>query len=302
MTLIVAEGVDGSGKSTLIAELSHLAGNETRVKHRGPLKTHPLLEYVYDLIAYQPDRDTILCDRWHVGELVYGPLYRSKSELTPAMTRYVEMFLASRGALRLMMSTPYEVVQHRITERGEDFLQPEHLHLVHDFYSEYARKEGWGEVKASYDTGDLRRVLKDAKVMARVAARIARFPGYVGPVAPRTLLLTSGNVLNSAERGFIASNPPYNPSFGHILLTALEQAEVRPTYGMASVTEPGLAELHAALGKPPIVALGPAAANLARTSHGVTVNSTQRSPIDYRDFPHSELVRYGLELKGVIRA
>lgn len=300
MTLIVVEGEDGSGKSTLVNELAHLSlDNGARVKHRGPLKQHPLIEYVHDLLTYSPDRDTIICDRWHVGELIYGPLYRGKTELTIAMRRYVEMFLISRGAWRIVMDTPYDTVVDRLVTRGEDFLRPEHLHLVQDFYAEYAEQEGWERLTCDYELEDLRRVLRDAKSQARRASRLAQFPSYVGPLRPVSLLVAVTTPVSGLETGFSTAVPPVAGSQGHFLLTALEQAEVPRTYGIATATNTNLLSLWMELGRPRTIALGTGSQQVARSSN-LPINTVVASPLAWRGQPATDLVTYGNQLKDAI--
>src|SRR4051812_12260533 len=133
MSLILLEGVDGSGKSTLVDDFLLQLPHTGIHFSRGPLKLHPLIDYLLPLVDYRPGID-IVCDRWHLGELVYGPLYRARSRLTPAMELYIDLFLESRGALKLWVDTPFEQVQTRLKIRGEDFLQEQHVRLVWDFY------------------------------------------------------------------------------------------------------------------------------------------------------------------------
>ena len=166
MPLVIVEGVDGSGKSTFIQQLSQLFPDGTQNKHCGPLRQHPLNEYVMSLAGYRPHSDWILCDRWQVGEMVYGPLYRGTSKVTPAMDTYIEMFLRSRGAYRLMMNTPFSIVQRRLEERGEDFLQPQHIRLVLDYYTDYAEQHGWDSVPFGYSNRFPLAVKQSAETLA----------------------------------------------------------------------------------------------------------------------------------------
>ena len=136
MSIIIIEGCDGSGKTSFISELSHHAPPHTQMLKCGPLRQHPIFEYVLPFMTYSPVTDFFICDRWHLGELVYGPLYRGKSRITPAMFLYIEAFLTSTAAIRVIMDTRYETIIHRLDQRGEDFLLPQHRRLVVDWYDE----------------------------------------------------------------------------------------------------------------------------------------------------------------------
>lgn len=303
MPLIIIEGVDGSGKTTLIDELAHVAPDDTRVKHCGPLQTHPLVEYEWGLHDYVPGSgQTILCDRWHVGELIYGPLYRGQSQLTPAMRRHVELFLASRGALRLYMDTPYDVVAARIARRGEDFLQPHHLHLVMDFYAEYAATENWLRVLHDYD----RKAVPGA-LLAEAANRelevlhLGRFRTYVGPPKPHALLLGDRGQPRPDRPPYPSAFPPYVDSSGHHLLSALEQAKVLNTYGLANAREERVKELWVALGRPKLITLGAAAEDVvAAAGINDAVAGRFNHPQYVRRFAYKDLATYGREIREAI--
>lgn len=136
--LIIVEGCDGSGKTTYVNNLVEQLPDETIVKHCGPLRRPALQEYLYPLTRRDPDAPFV-ADRWHLGEMIYGPLYRGSSQLTMAQNAYIEMYLEAQGALRVIMDTPYDTVKRRLAIRGEDFLQEEHTRLVLDFYEEHLR-------------------------------------------------------------------------------------------------------------------------------------------------------------------
>jgi thymidylate kinase len=116
--LVICEGTDGSGKTTLANTLAIM----TRGKylHAGPPKRHPLVEYTEPLSSYAPGTgQDLICDRWHVGELVYGPLYRGRSGLTHNQFRAVEDLLREKGALLVLCDEPIGVLVERLTARGE---------------------------------------------------------------------------------------------------------------------------------------------------------------------------------------
>lgn len=239
--LIVIEGVDGAGKTTLVDDLSQLMPDNTRVIHRGPLERNALDEYARDLVKYKPVRDNIICDRWHVGEMVYGPLYRGRSSLTGPQAMFVEMFLQSRGAVRLHVDTPLDVVEQRLKSRGEDFLRPHHVRLVHDFYLTYTTQNGWRH----YHEGDsLPFIINEATRSEREVRGLN--PLYVGSLNPNAFLVIPG--------GTNAVYPDETHST-HTLYAALSLNGRHRRWGIVPYG-PGMNDLWHKLQRPPAVAIG----------------------------------------------
>jgi thymidylate kinase len=151
--LIILEGADGTGKTTVATGLLDLTG--AQMMHASQPKGNWVEEYVDPLLGYQPRQTTaahrqigdvlpeaghnhLVCDRWHWGEVIYGPLYRGASILDEDAFVYMSHFLNSKGALIIHMWNTEDVIRKRWDERGEDFLQPEHLAQVLTKYHELA--------------------------------------------------------------------------------------------------------------------------------------------------------------------
>lgn len=135
--IIIFEGADGTGKSTAVSlvadEIRRRYEVEPRLLHRGPPTRDPLLEYTVDL-----EDDTIhdwtICDRWHWGELIYGPLYRGRSLLSGAGHMAIDQFLARRGAFLIHMDEQWAEVTRRVNERGDDYVEKKHLPFILEEY------------------------------------------------------------------------------------------------------------------------------------------------------------------------
>jgi thymidylate kinase len=96
--IIVLEGLDKTGKSTLAAELHRRLGYP--VSHEGP-PPHitdpdylPGFEYYMKTIRELPDH--AICDRLFHGELVYGPLWRNEYAYQPWQLPELEAELGKR--------------------------------------------------------------------------------------------------------------------------------------------------------------------------------------------------------------
>lgn len=298
--LVVVEGIDGAGKSTLVDQLSHLAPDDAKVLHRGQPRDHPLIEYVWALTQYEVGGQTWICDRWHVGELIYGPIYRGHARLTPAMHRYVEMVLDRLGAIKILMDTPFDEVERRIARRGENFLQPQHRRLVWDAYHEqctYAR--GWRSYTNRSKPQDVLTMAENAEADA---LKLDSFETYVGGRTPEVLLLGDrrGNPHPDRPR-YPWAFVPYADTSGHYLLSAAEAAGAQ-FYGVANAWEEDVYALWRALSCPKIVLLGREAEKAVRRNvsdevfHSSVVKVLQH-PQYVRRFMNATMHNYGQAIR-----
>ena len=129
--LIVIEGCDGVGKTTLVEMLVEaLANSESSlvVEHRGVPERSVHDEYVGSIDHYQAGQGAdVVCDRWHWGELVYGPLYRGKSLLGRPGRKIVDDALITRGAIIVYMTQDRDTLYERLyrEEGRETYLRRE---------------------------------------------------------------------------------------------------------------------------------------------------------------------------------
>lgn len=306
MTLIVVEGIDGSGKSTLIADLAHQIPDEVHIIRRGPIRNHPMEEYEYPLTAYSPGYYAhYLLDRWHIGELIYGPLYRGVSQLTPAQRIHIDMVLDKLGAIKVLMSPPLDVVRQRIQQRGETFLQPQHQQLVYDAYAENCNAStGWitltSPTKLPLDS-----LIKSAEDAEIEAQDIDQFQTYVGPFRPTALLL--GDVRGPEVHGrprYPWAFVPYRDTSGHFLLTALDAVGFNG-FGLANANEETVPELWETLGQPPICLLGKEALDGCKRKYAGQqfwdrVTKVVEHPQYVRRFKNGKMREYGALIKETV--
>ena len=121
---IVLEGADGTGKSTLAAQLAtRLAAQQL---HLGPPGPRGAYQECMDAIASSEGRDTVI-DRLHWGELIYGPIYRGRSMLEGWGRWDIDRALTSRGALMVHCDGHNPDVIERVRTRGDDYVQLKHV-------------------------------------------------------------------------------------------------------------------------------------------------------------------------------
>jgi gluconate kinase len=280
VAFVALEGVDGAGKSTLASELAETLGAE--VRHFGPLRQDPLKEYVLD-VQNIPATPGVIFDRYHIGEDVYGPLYRGGSAMTRAQRRWIDLWGLSRGVTLFHVTQPLEVIERRLAARGEDFLKPEDVaHVLEAFERETKESPLYaGDVSPGTQAYEVGRLAMLAKYNETRANRIyERYPSFVGDPVPRVLLV-------GEKRG---GTPPYehtscflptSTSSGSFLLGALHYLTWK-TVAMVNGVEEGerLPDLLNELAFPPVVALGREASR----------ELTKRG-IDHAGVPHPQYVR-----------
>lgn len=290
MALIVLEGVDGAGKSTLAEAIAGKL-HDAEVRHAGPLDSHPLSAYALAFEDYAPGTGRhVVCDRLHWGELIYGPLYRGGSRLTEPMFRWTELYLRARGAVAFHVTQDLEVIQARLRLRGEDYLESHHVEQVWREFGEVADRSllRVGDVRPGLDEIDrmAERIVQAAIYYDSQAAHIySRFPGYVGHATPGALLVGD-------KRG---GQPPYETRAAFMPRAGNSGAYLMSALGPPSQAWPGwrgvglvnaldeeidLRELVADLGEPIVVALG-------RNAH----EELDRQGIEHGAVPHPQYIR-----------
>jgi hypothetical protein len=228
--LIIVDGPDCSGKSTLVNRLvmfieQQYPGEYVRTFHRSAPTSHPLGEYVEPLLGYRPGQGVhVVIDRWHWGESIYPGLFSRPTQMDAGVRRYIEMFLRSRGAMVVYPQTePDELVRrHRL--RGDAVVTETMLMRLNQEYRAVAmqtllpvfryRADGPGEMSQRART-----IIQEAGVYATTAMRLNALATYVGPPRPNFLLVGDERPprMDRDHPAFM----PYAPRSGHYLLNAL---------------------------------------------------------------------------------
>jgi len=280
---IVLEGVDGAGKSTLARALSYRCNGE--VRHFGAPKSHPLSEYGLLVEGYRPNERNVICDRFHIGEMIYAELYRNGSLLGDAGYWWMQQLLRSRGALVVHVTAPLPLIEARLERRGETFLRPEHVRRVHEEFAQ--RTADALTVTSPVDEVDLAEILVLARVHEWIVTPLTPFPHYVGPILPRLLLV--GDTPNQDNTKYPLHSTvfaPYPGSSGRYLIEQVVLPSTDPNaIGLVNAyhhndTPINLAGLWSALGQPEVVALGRKAEHLLSLLE-----------VPHRAVPHPQYVR-----------
>jgi thymidylate kinase len=128
--VVVLEGCDGTGKTTLATTLATQHGYS--VVHSGRTPDDVDLLARYRSILATPGK--IVLDRSFISELVYGPLQYGRSRLTTSDATQLALLVAARGGVLVHLISWPETIVARL--RGRDGSAPplESIRALTDSY------------------------------------------------------------------------------------------------------------------------------------------------------------------------
>lgn len=275
--LILVEGQDGVGKSSFIQRvIEHDRYRDPaahwRVLTAGrPRGSNLLTEYLEPLLSYSLRRqDTVICDRWFLGELVYPALTGRATLAEPLQLHYLVQWLRAQGALLVHLTAPEDVVLERLVRRDPTDPDADAGQVARQaklFATAVAEVRDRGLATLTLDTS-ADDTYRQQLVLRQQAARLTfdaadvrvrptqrtEPPAYIGPLSPRLLLVgdEQGPAYPSLEVPFV----PLLRGCGAYLWQALahtEPARLRPESGRYSALEgwrrpPALSDLGAVNG------------------------------------------------------
>lgn len=305
---IAIEGTDASGKSTLIEaigrELERRNPDGKIVRfHKGKpeelTRRWALHEYVTSVENHNWSRSVALADRWHWGEVTYAPKYRPETNkdgyglLGKAGWRWVELFMSSRGMAQFWLYQPLDVIQKRLSSRGDEFVTADDLEEILERYH-FAHDESMLTGTLSPEPDSIEDLDKWASYIVDMAQTfedhtrfLEMFPYYIGSHSPTVLLV--GDERNIVKKYGEETKLPFMPVDGNsaeYLLTALPD-DIWKSVGIVNINDGNNKESFRALwqllGQPKIAVLG----RLAE-------KTISKIPIDesyYTVLPHPQYVR-----------
>lgn len=313
--LILVDGVDCSGKSTLVAALAERLAelyprDKVEVLRKGPPAEHPLDEYERPLWSYRPGHGLhIVCDRWHLGEWVYPAVLGRPTRADDPAFAHIELLLRSRGALLVFASPPACVLARRYDARGDDLVRRDQLLDVDRRFTGVVARSLLPVhtifEERTFDR-DVTEIVGRASQFELECSALNRLATYVGPPNPQLLLL--GDVRHEyrecdcdplvAARAVVDPAPafvPYPGTSGHFLLRAVSSAGYRHV-GLLNAND--VDDAFAGwklLGRPrQVVALGRQAQRTAsRWRHRDLALGAAPHPQFVRRFAHGSCDEYG---------
>lgn len=301
--LLIVEGGDGVGKSTLVADVAEVLrtaypDDTVELWRKGPPKSHPVDEYVIPLLTYRPGRGHhIVCDRWHIGELVYPKIFGRQTAMTPGVLMYVELFLKSRGAYLAYLQRDHVDVIDTLTTRGDDLVVNDQAIPILLAFQRAYRSSTLPKSVSHVAQPNLAEWLVAEAARAELKAKsLNDFTTYVGPADPKLLLL--GDV--RGPRSVDPLDPafaPYPATSGAYLMRALTATHWHPntSVGIANACDvDSVADMLSVLRPNQVVTLG---ANSYRSTTLITTNvGAVTHPQFMRRFYHHDHAAYGLTI------
>ena len=139
--IIILEGLDGTGKSTLAARLYQMLPAPVALLHAGPpVVTTPMREYVWPL-GIGASGYVVICDRWHLGERVWPGIFGRESLIPDvAMLKHIEENIGylSTPVLPVYMNRPLDDIRTELEQRGHE--------------TEYLNDANWAYAQAMSDS------------------------------------------------------------------------------------------------------------------------------------------------------
>lgn len=296
--LIIVEGPDCVGKTTLVHKLAEnlVRRNErVEIRHSGPLRKEALIEYEQRLDDYVPGTGVhVLYDRLHLGELIYGPLKRGESKLTREALLHIELNLASKGALLVIVDSDNDTLVHRHLERGEDFVSPAELLVVADGYRKLQHRHTpvtqFNALRG--EAASLPALLISlADALEDDAVALALHRSTIGiPLGelkkPHILLLGDRRGPAQEDVNHQRAFVPYPATSGAYLMRAIDSFAWHGYTCIANAWEEDVGTLWSNLGNPHVVALGREAESVCKTQripHGVVPHPQWVRRFHYND-------------------
>lgn len=134
--LIVLDGCDGAGKTTLAAALANRHGHSLVHAALTPAGTDLFAKYHAILARPGPQ----VLDRGFVSELVYGPLDRGHSRLTFAQAAHLATAAAQRGGILVHLTgQPSQIAARLLARDGHAPALPRITALISAYAGVFAR-------------------------------------------------------------------------------------------------------------------------------------------------------------------
>jgi hypothetical protein len=225
--LIILEGPDGAGKTTLAEEIRKLIvvrhpGDKVEVLKKGPPREHPLNEYEWPLLDYRPNTGHhLILDRWHVGEWIYPAVFTRDTLADMAVWRHIEMFLQAKGAVMVHVSQHPDALQRILQTRGDELVSPSMVRglvKAYGYQLAYTRLPLVATTRPDKSYVVAHQVIGKAMLQEHRFEAMTRYTTLIGSSRPNILFF--GDVRNRVEDRDPRTPVfmPYRDTSGHYML------------------------------------------------------------------------------------
>ena len=200
MNLIILEGPDGAGKTTLANELEKCG---CAYVHFGvPPLGEDLFKWFLKPLLDAREFQSVVFDRLHLSDRIYGPLMRGDSPLTELHERLIERYLYARGGQVVICLPPWRTVLNNWLKNQENEYvdTPGKLRKIYGGYYRLLRSE------RSYMAFDYTRQNVATYAKALCEMKNYELPDtYVGSTSARFFFVTEPSIENN-------NVPPLSPT------------------------------------------------------------------------------------------
>lgn len=136
--ICILEGENKTGKSTLAHYIEeHHGFRYIKVSQPGP--EGPYKEYTVILSSIKKGENVVI-DRFHIGEEVYGPIYRGKSCLTSEQFQEIEKKINDLNGILIYCYDTEDNIAKRFDEEGEEFADKDKIKKTLELYASAIKK------------------------------------------------------------------------------------------------------------------------------------------------------------------
>lgn len=118
--VIIIEGPDGSGKTTLANQLAKQ--NKCPIIHKCQPKSAEKKRMIQEYVDTIKSNKNVIFDRCWYSEMVYGPIMRDASVIDFYDMYELERLLAKSGAIIIYATGSKTALWQRCQSRGEDYI------------------------------------------------------------------------------------------------------------------------------------------------------------------------------------
>lgn len=133
--VIIVTGIDCSGKTTLIEQLSKRMNYEVVRGSSFQLTANKTNDELFKTFLELTKLENVIFDRFSFCNFVYAPLYEDYSQLTIEQIRLIEQNLP-KGSRIIYLTADKETIIERFNTRGEEYVSEDKIDAILKGYEE----------------------------------------------------------------------------------------------------------------------------------------------------------------------
>ena len=153
--IIIVDGPDRAGKSLLCSLLSKATGY--KIEHLSKDYVVPVVKSYLDLL----DHDNTIFDRFYYSEIIYSNIKHRNLYLSDVDCMQIDEKIEQVNAIVLHVTSDFEVLQARLVETGDDYINSYELDQLKMLYDDYmARKDNVTTLNTNINSGAINELVR----------------------------------------------------------------------------------------------------------------------------------------------